>query len=443
MRNPLTVVILPETKNEWERRSPLIPQDVRWLINRKIPVEVVSSTLRTFKDHEYRKVGARVIHEIELSRTERKRPLLLVGVKEPPLQTIAPNCVYLVFSHTTKGQVYNRPLLKEFLKKKVTLVDYEHIVDWAKQRLVYFGRFAGICGAIDSLHFLGMRLLSEGITTPLIHVRSSLDYGTLEKARRHLRMVAKEIRKHGFPQKVSPFVIGVTGHGNVGQGAIEVLDLFRPIEIHPNDMKQFIRHQKKQTKKIYKIVFNREEKLRSKANKGFYFEEYLKYPKRFESNLDQYLPHLNLLINTSYWDKRYPRLVPENMIRKLYRTKKLRTALIGDLTCDVRGTIEITKKTTTPGNPTFVYDPKTRKILDGFAGDGIAVLAVDNLPCEFPKDASREFGAQIRDYVYQIAAHGVADITEHAALPREVREAVITQNGRLSPRYRYMRKYLK
>ena len=175
---------------------------------------------------------------------------------------------------------------------------------------------------------------------------------------------------------------------------------------------------------------------------GFYFEEYLHDPNRFESNLDRYLPHLNLLINTSYWDKRYPRLVPERMIRKLYRAKKLRLGLIGDLTCDVKGTIEITRKTTTPGDATFVYDPKTRTISDGFTGPGIAVLAVDNLPCEFPKDASQEFGSQIREYVYQLAVHGMTNITEHVALPREIRDAVITQSGKLAPRYAYMRKYI-
>jgi saccharopine dehydrogenase (NAD+, L-lysine forming) len=435
MRKPLTVGILQETKNKWERRVPLVPEDVRWLVKRGIEVEVASSALRAFKDALYRRAGARVVPKL-------KKASFILGVKEPQFEDLRLKHVYLVFSHTTKGQIHNRPLLKTCLKKKITLIDYEHVVDYAKERLVYFGRFAGICGMIDSLHYLGKRFEAQGYSTPLSQVRSALDYGTLEKARRHFRFVAKEMKRKGFPLKFAPFVVGITGHGNVAQGALEILSLLRPIEIHPRQMREFVRHQKKKTKQIYTIVFDREEKLRAKSGKGFYFEDYLDHPEDFESNLDCYLPHINLLINSSYWDKRYPRLVPEKMIIKLSRAKKLRLQFIGDLTCDVKGTIEITRKTTTPGNPTFVFNPKTRTIRDGYSGEGVAVLAIDHLPCEMPEDASREFSAQIRDYVYQIASHGASDITRHAALPREVREAVICQGGKLAPKYAYLKKYL-
>ncbi|PIQ85557.1 MAG: hypothetical protein COV74_08690 [Candidatus Omnitrophica bacterium CG11_big_fil_rev_8_21_14_0_20_45_26] len=436
MRQVLTVGILAESKNRWERRAPLTPHDVKWLVERHIPVEVLSSSLRIFRDHEFKRAGAKIV-------TRFKQAKLLIGVKEPLPAELLNRKIYMVFSHTTKGQPANRPLLREALRQRITLIDYEHIVDLRRQRLVYFGRFAGICGMIDGLHFLGRRYEAQGIETPLLHVRRALDYKDYKQARRHLRWVARETRKKGFPLPITPFIVGITGHGNVSQGAQEVLDIFRPIEIHPKDIMVFIRHQKKRNKQIYKIVFNREEKLRSKKRKGFYFEEYLEYPDRFESNLDQYLPHINMLINASYWTKRYPRLVSEKMIKKLTRQKKKpRLVFIGDLSCDVSGTIEITKKTTTPGNPIYTYHPETGQIQDGFWRRGIAVLAVDNLPCELPKDASVDFSALIRDYVYQVAAHGALDITEHAALPGELRRAVITQNGRFTPPFRYMRQYL-
>jgi alanine dehydrogenase len=436
MRKPLTIGMLAETKNRWERRAPLTPEDVSWLLKRKIPVEIESSSIRIFNDKTYKRAGAKIVSRFQKAK-------FLIGIKEPDPKDLLADRLYALFSHITKGQPRNRVLLKTFLKKRVTLIDYEHMTDARRNRTVYFGRFAGICGMIDSLHFLGKRRLIQGYTTPLSFLRRALDYGSYEKAKRHLRWVGQEIRRAGFDPRLSPFIIGITGHGNVARGAEEVLDLFHPIEVHPQDMASFIRHQKKRTRQVYKIMLQREEKLRSKKRKGFYFEDYLEHPKRYESNLDHYLPLLNMLINASYWDRRFPRLVPESMVRKLYRRKnKFRLGLIGDLTCDVRGTIEITKKATDPGNPTYVYHPKTGKIEDGIAGEGIAILAVDQLPCEFPEDASREFSSQIRDYVYQIASHGATDITQHVALPAEIRRGVIMEKGKFTPAFKYMRRYV-
>jgi alpha-aminoadipic semialdehyde synthase len=207
-------------------------------------------------------------------------------------------------------------------------------------------------------------------------------------------------------------------------------------------MLEFIQHQKKQYHKLYKIVFLREEKFRSKDGKGFYFEEYLKHPKKFESNLDVYLPFINILIHTAYWDSRYPRLVPKRMINNLSKQSPFRLELIGDLSCDVKGSIEITCKVTSPDKATFTYDVTERKFVDGYKSEGVTLLAVDNLPAELPKDASDDFSGLIRDYVYQIAAHGINDITNHMAIPAEIRHAVVTQNGRLTRNSAYLKKYI-
>jgi len=106
------------------------------------------------------------------------------------------------------------------------------------------------------------------------------------------------------------------------------------------------------------------------------------------------------------------------------------------------GSIEFTHKTTSPDNPAYTYDPKKDAYVDGFKREGVTVLAVDNLPAELPKDSSKDFSSLIRDYVYQIAAHGACDITDHAAIPAEIRKAVIVQQGRLTKSYRYLKKDL-
>jgi len=435
MKTPLVVGILPEGKNIWEQRAPLTPEDVRWLKGQKVSVEIISSPLRIFPDSEYKKAGAAVVRRF-------KKASLLIGIKEPPIADLEAGKVYMVFSHTTKGQKSNRSLLQKFLTKHITLIDYEHIADRSGLRLTYFGRFAGICGIIDALHILGERLQVQGLSTPFLHLQNSLGCGSYEKAKHELLKISRQIQTQGLNKKLSPFIVGITGRGNVAQGVSEVLDSLKAIEIHPKDILKFVRNRSGEKKSIYKIVFNREEKLRAKNREGFYFEEYLKYPGRFESNLDRYLPHLNLLVHCSYWDKRFPRLVPEKMVRRLYRQKNFRLNLIADLSCDVKGAIEITKKTTTPDKPAFVYNPKTGQIHDGHQGSGICVTAVDNLPCEFPEESSKEFSSHIRDYVYQIASHSRRDVTNHHALPIEIREAVITQSGKFTPKFRHLKKYI-
>jgi saccharopine dehydrogenase (NAD+, L-lysine-forming) len=435
MRKSLVVGILPESKDIWERRAPLSPKDVAWLVEKKIQVEVVTSPLRIFKDLQYQRSGAKIVKSF-------KKANFLIGIKEPPIDTLIPDSVYMVFSHTTKGQKYNRNLLTTFLKKKITLIDYEHITGSLGQRLVYFGRYAGICGMIDTLYVFGRRAKLQGISSPFSDMKSAVQYGTYNAAKKALNQVAEKINKIGFNRNMNPLVIGILGHGNVSQGAQEVIEHLGAVDIHPKDIDVLARNRTSHKKTIYKLIFKREEKLRSKKGNNFYFEEYLKHPKRYESNLDKYLPFLNILINSSYWDKRYPRLLSEKMLQNLYLTNPdFCLSVIGDLSCDIKGTIEITKKATTPSEPAFVYDPASRKISSDLSYKGIAVMAIDNLPCEFPKESSLEFAKQVREFIYQIAAHGINDITNHHGISNVIRNAVITQNGKLTSRFKYLNKY--
>jgi len=434
MRDHLVVGILRETKG-FEHRAPLVPSDVEWLVNRGVAVEVERSSSRAFRDQEYRKNGARIVDRVESAR-------LLIGIKEPPVKNLHAHKAYMVFSHTAKGQCSNMPLLKACIRKKITLIDYEKIVDLNGSRLVFFGRFAGICGMVDSLHYLGKKLSFKGVKNPFTMIQPSFKYESLTVLKDDLHKAGQLMKAEGFVNELTPFIIGITGHGNVSRGVQEVLDLFKPVEIHPKDMREFIDHQKKQSHKVYKIVFLREEKFRSRKRTGFYFEEYLKHPRDFESNLDAYIPYINVLMHTAYWDSRYPRLVPANMIDTLYGKQPFRLEFIGDLSCDIEGSVEITHKTTSPDKPTFTYDPAQKKFIDGYRSKGVTVLAVDNLPAELPKDASDDFSGLIRDYIYQIAVHGVTDITNHMAIPVEIRNAVITENGRLTKNARYLKKYI-
>ena len=434
MRKNLCVGILRETRDE-EQRVPLTPADVNWLIRRGISVEVESSHTRIFKDQMYRKSGARIVDRFS-------KASFLLGIKTPRTEDLYANKIYMIFSHTLKGQFQNIPFLKTCLRKDITLIDYEKITDSFGRRLVYFGRFAGICGAVDSLFYFGKKLEWKGLRNPFSSLKPANEYSSLKALKQSVIKAADIIHRKGIQKKISPFIIGITGHGHVSEGAQEILELLDPIEIHPKDMLRFVRHQKKMLRHLYKIVFLREEKLRAKNQKGFYFEEYLQHPERFESNLDKFIPYINVLIHGSYWDKRYPRLITKEMVHRLARKSCFRLDFIGDISCDIKGSIELTYKTTTRQNPTYTYDPIRRKYTAGYMSKGITIFALDNLPSELSVDASSEFSSLIREYVYQVAAHGTEKITRHIAIPAEIRRATVVQNGKLTKDFNYLKIYI-
>jgi len=65
----------------------------------------------------------------------------------------------------------------------------------------------------------------------------------------------------------------------------------------------------------------------------------------------------------------------------------------------------------------------------------IAVMAVDNLPCELPSDASEGFGAAFMEHVIPAFFNGDRD----GILSR----AKMTENGRLTKKYEYLSDYVK
>jgi len=430
MAKKTIVGILKEVKNRWEKRAPLTPGDVGWLVRKGIGVEVESNPLRVFSDREYREAGAKVVKKLD-------KASLLVGIKEPPVKSIKDGSTYMLFSHTIKGQAHNMPLLRKFIDKKDTLIDFERITDNKGKRLVFFGRFAGICGMVDSLHYIGQKMEHRGVHTPLRHIDPAWRYGCLKEIKKDLRKLKNRIKREGFDEGAAPFIVGVTGCGNVSRGAHEILDQLDPVEIRPAELPEFMRKGEYSRNTLYKVAIFREDKLRSKDGSPFTFEEYLSKPGDFKSRLDEYLPHLNMLAHTSYWDERYPRLVPKKMIRRLSRKKDFRLEFIGDISCDVKGSIEITERSTSPDNAVFTYDPRRDSYTDGLSAEGITLLAVDNLPAELPRDSSESFSALIRDHIYRVASR-----VDGKDIPEEIRRAVIAESGQLAGDYSYLKRFI-
>jgi saccharopine dehydrogenase (NAD+, L-lysine-forming) len=430
-----TIGIRREDRSHWERRTPITPAQVKELREKHdIEVWIQPSTIRVFTDDEYRQVGAKV--------TEDLSPCPVVfAVKEIPSSFFTQDGTYVFFSHVIKGQSHNMPMLRRMLDLDCQLIDYEKMLDDKGRRVVFFGRFAGLAGMIDSLWALGRRLDWEGVPSPFRTIDQAVRYGVLEDAMEAVRHAGEAIKSDGVPRDVAPLVVGFAGYGSVSRGAQEILDLLPVEEVPPSALPAIDKGAK--TDRVYKVVFKEEDMVRPVGPKGaFDLQDYYKHPEKYETTFFNHLPYLSVLVNCIYWDARYPRLVSKSQLWDLFAAGEPKIKVVGDISCDVDGSIEFTVKATTPGSPVFVYDPATDKATDGVEGNGTVVLAVDNLPCELPRESSTAFGEYLMPFIPQIASADYSVGLEELAVPRTIKDAIIVYHGELTPQYGYLEEYL-
>jgi len=432
---PACIAIRREDKNRWERRSPLIPEQVGQLIGEGLSFVVQHSDIRTFSDDEYREVGAEI-------REDTSDCPLVLGVKEAPGPVFEPGRAYAFFAHVAKGQPHNMPMLKRMMELGCSLIDYEKITDDAGRRLVFFGRFAGIAGVVDMLSGLGQRLAVLGFDTPLSHVRLAHEYGRVALAKAAVAEVGRDVVEAGLPPELTPLVIGVTGYGHVAKGAWEMLEALGATEVEPVDLPALMADGDRRS--VYRVMF-REEHTVEPVEFGHRFDlkEYFAHPELYRARFEDHLPHLTALANCIYWEPRYPRLVTKRWLKQAFagdRPPRLR--VIGDISCDINGSIEATVKATEPGAPFYVYEPETDTARDGVQGPGLLMMAVDNLPCELPFDSSREFGTALLPLIPALAQADFNASLDRLTMPGPLRRALILYRGRLTPEYAYIEQFL-
>jgi len=432
-----TLGIRREDKNRWEQRVPLTPEHVLEL-KKKHGVEtfIQPSNIRIFSEEEYRKVGAHVQDSLTPSS-------VVFAVKEIPVDFFERGKTYIFFSHTIKGQKHNMPMLKKMMEMGCTLIDYERIVDNKGRRLVFFGRFAGLAGMVDTLWTFGQRLAWEQIDSPFNKIKQAIHYKDLDDIKKHFTAVGKDIKTNGLPQGLTPLIIGFTGYGNVSIGAQEILDLLPIKEIEPGEIESIFKNHS--NKVIYKVVFKEEHMVEpASPSKKFDLQDYYSHPESYRPSFEQYIPSLSILMNCIFWSEKYPSLLTKKYLKKSFKTKeKPRLRVIGDISADVNGAIEFTEKTTSPDNPVFIYNPNTDTIKDGYEGDGVVVMAVDNLPCELPRESSQSFSETLLHFVPDVMKADFTAVDFNAvALPAEIKNAVILYQGKLTSAYQYINKYL-
>ena len=370
---------------------------------------------------------------------------MVFGVKEMPSEFFSPETTYAFFSHTIKGQAYNMPMLKKMMSLGCNLIDYERVANESGQRLLFFGRYAGLAGMIDSLWALGKRLSWEGIANPFSQIRQTYQYNTLEEAKQAVAEAGKKIAHDGLDGALLPLVCGFAGYGHVSMGAQEIFDLLPFEKIAPEDIRRVFNDPSKTKHTLYKVVFEEKHLVEPVSpDTGFVLQDYYDHPEKFRSRFESYLPLMILFINAIYWTEAYPRLVTKAGLKRLFESEsKPRLRVIGDITCDIEGAVECTLRITRPDNPIFVYDPFKENATDGHEGNGVVVMAVDNLPCELPHDASVDFGNNLLRFVPDIASADFSIDFESVRLPDPIKKSVILHRGDLTPPYQYMKQFLR
>jgi alanine dehydrogenase len=402
MSTPLSIGIIKEGKVPIDKRVPLTPQSILE-IRRKFPnvtVKVQPSRIRTFLDAEYKAIGVAVTND--LSDCD-----MLMGVKEVPIGDLIENKTYFFFSHTIKKQPDNQRLLQNILHKNITLIDYECLHDLNHNRVVAFGYFAGVVGAYNTIKTLGEKhdLFS------LKPANQCYDYRALRKQ---------------FPKAKLPNIkIAVTGGGRVASGAIDVLQQMNIRGVSPNDY----------LTKTYKYPvytqLHSEDYYQSKSG-SFIKEEFYQHPENYYSDFLKYAPFTDILLACAYWNPKADKLFSiKNMQDNSFKIK-----LIGDITCDVNGSIPSTIKATSIDNPVYDFNPFTADEEVPFSSEkNITVMAIDNLPCELSRDASQDFGKQVINHIIPNLLHNDPN--------KMIENATICRNGHLMEKYRYLEDYVK
>ena len=284
-----TIAIVRECKNKWERRCALTPHEVKQLVDLGIRVLVQPCSCRCYSEDQFEDAGAIIKEDISEAQ-------VIFGVKEVPIDDLIPNKTYFFFSHTIKAQSYNMGLLDKLLELNIRMVDYECIREpkqpgVVSQRLVAFGRYAGIAGAFDFLRGMGEYLLQRKFQTPFVYIGSSYMYGEYEDMQSALSKVKRDILSGGLPRALCPFVVAVTGNGRVSQGSMEVLEQLPHIKVAPSDLHAFCKdpENKQNNKRIVICQFETKDLVRRIDGKAYDKHDYRSNSQEYIDAFHQYL----------------------------------------------------------------------------------------------------------------------------------------------------------
>lgn len=396
----MKIGIIKETKTPVDNRVALAPYQVADLNDRFPEHEIVvqSSDIRAFSDAEYSDKGVKVVDDVNDCD-------VLFGIKEAKIESLIPNKHYVFFGHIAKMQEYNRPLLKAMLDKNLTFSDYEYLVDDNNLRVCAFGWWAGVVGVYYTLRGYGLKTKTYELPKP--DLRFSLDQLILNLKAIHL----------------PPVKILVTGAGRVSQGAQHVLN---SIGAELLTEEEYLSAEK--VNKLSYTFADVDKLVKRVDGRTFTFADFLKEPQNYESDFMRWAYSTDLLICAHFWGPDAPVYLSQDNLRD----ERLRIRMIGDVTCDIMGSIKSTVKPATHAEPYYDYYPQTEKDMPAFSSEeNITVMAVDTCPNALPMDTSEYFGKMLCQYVFEPLLRG-----ESSPI---LERATIVKSGHLTERFAYLK----
>jgi len=393
--------IIKEGKNPPDKRVVLTPNACKELKNTFSDIEIIveKSENRTFADREYSNNGIEIVDDVADAD-------VMLGVKEVPIKSLIPNKKYFFFSHTIKKQPYNRDLLRAILDKNIELYDHEVITDQKEIRLVAFGRYAGIVGAYNGIRAFGLK-------------NRSFQLPKAEELEDQKQLI-QELKKIKLPN----IKIVLSGKGRVSNGAKEMLDGMGLKEVNVND---YLNEEFDQPVYCQIDVLDYNYRIDETVHDMF---DFFAHPEAYASNFYRFSKVSDLYIAGHFYGSGAPYLFTRDDAKK----EDFKIQVVADISCDIDGPVASTLRASTIAEPVYGYDPETETEVDFLDPNAIAVMAVDNLPNELPRDASQGFSENFVTHVIPAFFNEDRDgILERARM---------TQNGKLTPRYDYLQSYV-
>lgn len=404
----MKIGIIRETKVPEDYRVALTPNEIVSLQQQFANAEFVvqSSPTRAYSDEEYRSKGVTVRDNIDDCD-------LLLGIKEAKIETLLPNKHYFFFGHIAKMQPYNKPLLQKMIAQKITFSDYEYLVDDKNQRLCAFGWWAGVVGVYNTLRAYGIRTNKFNLPAPDRQF-------TLERLISTLQTLPQ------FGAKIM-----VTGNGRVSHGAQHVLDTIGCQRVSPSE---FLTIEKTEAP-IYTVAdVDLLVKRKDAENLTFDLNHFIQNPEVYESAFFPFAKAADILLCCHFWAPQNPVYLSETELK----CSELRISVIGDVTCDILGSVKSTLRASTHAEPFYDYNPATAQEEPPFSSaENITVMAVDTLPNALAIDTSSYFGEALSKYVMEPILKGNLDSDP------VIERATILKNGELTERFSYLKDFVE
>ena len=396
--------LIREGKLPPDERVALTPLQCREFIERWPEVELVvqESEVRRISAEEYTEAGVSVVKDVSDCD-------VLIGVKEVNVEDLIAGKTYLFFSHTYKKQPYNAALLAAILEKKVSLIDYEMLKKPDGNRIIGFGRWAGIVGAYNGLRAWGLR-------ENTFNLPRAIDGKDLDE------MISQA--KAGNVSKSLKIVL--TGYGRVGRGAAELLD---SVGIREVDKEEFLSNEFSDGP-VYTHLGLSDYNAREDGGE-FNRDVFMSDPKGYKSSFLPYACAADIFIAGHFYSQGSPYIIT----REDLRHPQMKLKVVADVSCDIDGPVACTLRPSTVSDPVYGYDPVNECECSTDTPGSITVMAIDNLPCELPRDASKGFGRDLLDHVIPLLIEGDKD-----GILAGARETNL--DGELCEKYQYLQEYV-